>query len=429
MPRNKGSTKWPPAYTRHATGQARVRIAGKDHYLGKYGSKESHEEYARLIAQASEQGTASLNTTPATITIAEMSVSFLEYAATRYGRRSGVFGNFRRTLMYLCAAVGGVKVSEFGPRRLIVVREQMIGTKYSQHGERLVGERRSRKSVNEYLALIKQVFRWAAQNEIIDGSQYHALLSVPNLRPGETQAVEMKRRVPARDEDVDATLPFLSPSLSTMVQIIRLTGMRVGEAVLMRPMDIDRSKTVWIFTPTKHKTERYGIQRAIRIGPRAQALIQPYLDRPTDAFLWSPLESMAARRLSGGRAKNRGQPFPDNRPGVADTNVVYMPRGPRHSGRYGIGFNRRSIANAIANACRYAEAWHHKEHPDIPADQTIVRPWFCHLLRHQFATNEADRSGSLKTAQIALGHTSQRMTQRYVVDRHDELDAVFENNY
>ncbi|MEI8381447.1 MAG: hypothetical protein WCJ09_15070 [Planctomycetota bacterium] len=41
-----------PSYTHHrASGQARVRIAGRDIYLGLYGSPESHERYARLIAE------------------------------------------------------------------------------------------------------------------------------------------------------------------------------------------------------------------------------------------------------------------------------------------------------------------------------------------------------------------------------------------
>ena len=41
-----------PAYTHHrASGQARVRIAGRDVYLGLYGSAESRERYARIIAE------------------------------------------------------------------------------------------------------------------------------------------------------------------------------------------------------------------------------------------------------------------------------------------------------------------------------------------------------------------------------------------
>ena len=48
MPRLKNRA---PAYCLHkATGQARVRINGRDHYLGPFGSRESRAQYDQLIA-------------------------------------------------------------------------------------------------------------------------------------------------------------------------------------------------------------------------------------------------------------------------------------------------------------------------------------------------------------------------------------------
>jgi hypothetical protein len=45
MPRE---AQWPPRMTLHrGTGQARVRVQGKDHYLGRYGSDEAKAAYAR----------------------------------------------------------------------------------------------------------------------------------------------------------------------------------------------------------------------------------------------------------------------------------------------------------------------------------------------------------------------------------------------
>jgi len=42
----------PPKYTKHkASGQAVVRINGRDYYLGPHGSKVSVAEYDRLIAE------------------------------------------------------------------------------------------------------------------------------------------------------------------------------------------------------------------------------------------------------------------------------------------------------------------------------------------------------------------------------------------
>ena len=38
-----------PSYRRHASGQARVTIAGKDYLLGPWKSKESKEKYDRFV--------------------------------------------------------------------------------------------------------------------------------------------------------------------------------------------------------------------------------------------------------------------------------------------------------------------------------------------------------------------------------------------
>ncbi len=49
MPRKAGKV---PSYCRHRrSGQAVVRIDRVDHYLGPYGSPESHRLYERLIAE------------------------------------------------------------------------------------------------------------------------------------------------------------------------------------------------------------------------------------------------------------------------------------------------------------------------------------------------------------------------------------------
>ncbi len=47
----------------------------------------------------------------------------------------------------------------------------------------------------------------------------------------------------------------------------------------MRPNDIDRSGPTWVFIPERHKTEHHGKSRFIVIGPRAQQILAPYLER------------------------------------------------------------------------------------------------------------------------------------------------------
>jgi hypothetical protein len=75
-----------PSYRLHrARGSAVVTINGKNNYLGKYDSPESHEKYARLIAQWQANGKelASL-TTPEldeNLTISALILRYLDFAA------------------------------------------------------------------------------------------------------------------------------------------------------------------------------------------------------------------------------------------------------------------------------------------------------------------------------------------------------------
>ena len=72
--------------------------------------------------------------------------------------------------------------------------------------------------------------------------------------------------VPVEDAVVEATLPFLSRQVQTMVKLQLLTGMRAGEVVLMRTADIDRTARPdgpWTFRPFTHKNSHRGHDRVV----------------------------------------------------------------------------------------------------------------------------------------------------------------------
>ena len=89
MPRPKGV----PAYQHFkARNLAKVRIEGKDHYLGPYGSSESRAEYDRLIAEhlsARAVGLPPASRESATgSTITEMIAAFRVHAEATYYRNA-----------------------------------------------------------------------------------------------------------------------------------------------------------------------------------------------------------------------------------------------------------------------------------------------------------------------------------------------------
>jgi hypothetical protein len=76
----------PPKYALHTSGQARVRINGKDFYLNEYNSKDSLEAYERLLAK---YFLGSLDVDRDSLQISRLSIMYVEYARGYY-RKDGV---------------------------------------------------------------------------------------------------------------------------------------------------------------------------------------------------------------------------------------------------------------------------------------------------------------------------------------------------
>ena len=154
----------------------------------------------------------------------------------------------------------------------------------------------------------------------------------------------------------------------------------------MRPCDVDRSdEEVWTYTPVNHKTAWRGDERVIHIGPKARAILEPYMDRPADAFCFSPSESEAVRhKEQRARRKSPVQPSQRNR-------RKNKPKRPA-----GTHYTRDSYRRAINRA----------------AEAAGVQHWFPNQLRHSAATEIRAMFG-IEAASTRLGHKSIAVTQVY----------------
>jgi integrase len=281
-----------PAYSRHkASGQAVVRLHGHDHYLGPYGSPESHERYARLITQwRASQAMSQLTAAPARMhrqqpfSVNEMLLAYVEFARgyyTKDGQRNQEFESLKYAMRPLKALYGHSRAAEFGPKDLKTIR---------QH---LVEKGLSRVYVNNQLNRVKRIFKWAVSEELVPASVYHGLQTVAGLRYGRSEARETAPVKPVPDAHIDAVLGFVAPPVAAMIRLQRLTGMRSGEVVIMRACDIDMSGEVWLYAPSDHKNKWRGQPKLIPLGPRAQAIVKPFLKLDTTEFLFSPRDAEA----------------------------------------------------------------------------------------------------------------------------------------
>lgn len=394
MPRPRNTT--PPKYRLHKpSGKAVVTIAGRDHYLGKHGSPESVAEYDRLISGwlaggrvASTDPAAEPGAVPATLTVSELAVVYLREAKTYYGG-SGELVNVEHAMAPVVRLFGRVAADAFTPVMLHKVREAMMaGTHMPPRRDRKSGRvpgPLSIKTINARTHRIRRVFRWGVARSLVRPDVLLALNALEPLKPGRCQAKPSVPVRPVADAIVDATLPHLPPLVASMVRIQRLTGMRSGELVIMRTCDIDRSGDVWVYTPSKHKTDYRGHDRQVYIGPVAQKELEPYLKRELTAFVFSPREAAEKRNIELRKnRKTRVQPSQRNR----------RKRSPKRVP--GERYTSQSYGRAIYAACLKHE---------IPA-------WHPHQLRHSMAT-KLRRDFGVESSKTVLGHASLPATLIY----------------
>lgn len=257
-----------PSYRHHnPSGQAVVTIDGRDLYLGKYGTPESRAEYDRLISEWLQNG----RMLPAgtDLTINEMLVRYIghcdEYYRRSDGTPTGEAEAIRLSLLPLKHLYGHTLARNFGPRGLKACREAMIDAGLC------------RNECNKRTQRIVRAFKWAAENELVPASVWHALRAVDGLKKGRSRARETAPVKPVLDEHIAAVLPHVLPPVAAMIQVQRLTGMRPGEVVTMCSGDLDRTGCVWMYRPGQHKTQHHGHERVIAIGPRAQQILAAWM--------------------------------------------------------------------------------------------------------------------------------------------------------
>lgn len=404
-------TKQVPSYRLHKpSGRAVVTLNGKDHYLGPYNSSGSKERYNQLVSEwLANHRSATPATSPSAtaghpdLTIGELLVSYIDFAETYYvndGRPTRETENIKAAIRPLAALYHGLHVSEFGPIRLKAVRGEMAKRKWS------------RKTINAQINRIRRVFKWGVENQLVPGEVLYALRAVAPLKRGRTDAPESPGVKPVPEAHVNAAMKHLPPTVQTMVQLQLLTGMRPGELVIMRSIDIDTSGKIWIYHPVKHKTQHHGHDRPILIGPEGQAILTPFLSRETHVYLFTPQQAMQERRAA--RRANRQTPMT---PSQAKRKSKRHPKK-----RPGDRYTTQSYGYAIRYACQHAFP-----HPtlgaikraDMTAHQKVelrnwqqAHTWSPNQLRHNAATRLRKEFG-IEAARIILGHRSARTTEIY----------------
>lgn len=371
----KSRKKTLPSYRIHAaSGQARVTIAGKTYYLGKFETDASRAEYNRLMAEYIATGEVNSPNCPDSRTVVEIVVAFLSDLDARLQRGSLSKKErtaFTRSLGPATELYGSTDATKFGPLALIACRDTFLRDGIC------------RSKINTHVGRIVRCFRWAVSREMLPASVWESLRSVEGLRHGD--AHDPPPITPANLNHVAAIEPHVSPQIWAMVRLQLFCGCRPGEVAGMRPCDIDRSTDVWQFRPPTHKTKYRGKDRVIYLGPRSQEVLAPWLDRKADSYLFSPAES--ATWWKSKLSEQFYKPGNYRRP-------KKLKRKPRRAP--GARYTTSSYDRAVSRGCERAK----------------VPSWSPNQLRHRAATT-IRAEASLEAARIILGHSSASVTEIY----------------
>ena len=373
-----------------AADQAFIEHEGRRTYLGKWGEAPTMEAYHRLCAEILSGRPA---VDPQTITIAELALAFLEHCERIYtpknGEASSEYGRAKAAMRPLVRFYGSLPASEFGPSGLRVLQESWVAEKREDKKTQRV----CRRSVNTYTSIVRRCFRWAVSREMVNASTWHALQAVEPLRQGRTHARETGPVKPAPSGDVTRALEHVSRQVKAVAELQLLTGARPGELLTLKPGDVDTSGDVWTATLREHKNAHKGKERVLYFGPKAQAILKPFMLRPADSFLFSPREAEAERLA----ARHVARVTPEGQGNGPGTNRMKRPEV-----EPGERYTRHSYRRAIERGCTAAK----------------VPMWTPYQLRHNAATNFRKQYG-LDAAQVLLGHSELSTTQVY-----SELDAA-----
>ena len=411
MPRPKNPT---PSYLLHQkSGQARVRLKNgsrcRDVYLGEYGSPESLEKYHRVLADYfGDNGHEQPEPVPVSAadlegwTVAELALKYDDFASSHYVKNGETTdARYRAAIGPLVNLYGSTLAKEFGPKKLKALREFIIRRGNLRTAEfddlgNLVkpGDRLGREYVNNLMKSVVRMFKWAVTEEKVPPCVPDALSMVGGLRKGRNRRVREPEPIkPVPEEDFQPVVGVSSPQIATMLQVQRLAGMRPDEVTIIRPCDLDRSGTVWVYRPDSHKLEWLDQDKEILLGPQAQELLTPWLDgrEPTE-YLFSPREvaEANARELE----KRRKRPSSKK----VRTSTARPPRD---------HYDDRGYRQAVIRACRRAG----------------VPRWSPGQLRHNAGTDIRRKYGA-ESAQLVLGHRNLSTTEIYAEKNHEKYEQI-----
>jgi integrase len=333
----------------------------KEEYFGPHGTPAANAAYdAWVVAFLARPDARQAPAAPAAGTVASVILAYLPHAKARYrkrGKPTDTISNLKSALRWAeREGLYAVPAAELAPRHLRGLARA------------LAAAGRSVRTVNCYCGRLRTMMRWAADKGLVPEDVADRLESARGLarRAGARVTAPV---LPPPPGAVERTLPKLPEKARAIVALLRVSGMRPGEACALRARDVDDSAEPWRVTVSDdwNKTTHRGRRRVVHLGPQARAVLAPWL----------------------AAARARGPDAP-----------LFPTRTARHAGRATWGhYTSETLGCLVRRACRAAGA----------------PRWAPGQLRHE-AGSAVHAAEGWEAARTFLGHGDVRTTRTYVLE-------------
>lgn len=259
--------------------RAFVKVDGRFVVLGPAGSSESQAAYGKLLTDLAQNGkTEAIQAAkcrskstrqPDGVTWNILGFRFFSEELPRYSaaeqRCIKAANKIVRELF------GDLPLTEFGPLKLRIVRDEMIRKGWS------------RSFINKQVKRIRLILRWGVSFELVPQTAVDALTSIKALAAGESDAKEPRPRRAVPDADLEKVRAVLCERHRDIFDLLLLSGARPGELLNLTTGDIDRAGEIWRAELMRHKTAHKGKSRTLFFNAKAQLILRKYITaKPTE---------------------------------------------------------------------------------------------------------------------------------------------------
>jgi len=264
-----------PTHCHHkGSGRSYITWNGTEIYTGLSGSIEAAESYAKMLSNIMAYGEPCPKVeVQVRLSVATIAKKYLEHVKREKPPDSDEDKAVGRVVKDLERF--DYPAEKFSPGRLTELIQMWVD------------KRLALTTINKKHNYLLNIFRWAAQMDLVTPTVWSALLTVRKIKPGRTSAKQPKKVKPVACEVVESILDHCQPRIAAVLRMQLYTGMRCGEVLRMTMAEIHGN----VYAPYKHKNRWRNKDRTVYLGPKAMELINQWKTDDPHAPLFTSMTS------------------------------------------------------------------------------------------------------------------------------------------